>query len=89
MELRPIRTRREYQAALGAAEQLWHAPEKSPKAERLQVLALLIEDYERKHFPIQDPDPIDFLHQVMEWPAVLRVRISSHSLAQERALLRC
>ena len=72
MELRPIRTRREYQAALSAAENLWDAPDKSPKAERLEVLALLIEDYERRHFPIQDPDPIDFLHQVMEWRDLTR-----------------
>lgn len=72
MELRPIRTRREYQTALGEAEHLWEAPDKSPKAERLEVLTLLIEDYERKRFPIQDPDPIDFLQQVMEWRGLTR-----------------
>lgn len=72
MELRPIRNRREYQVALDEAEHLWEAPDKSPKAERLEVLTLLIEDYERKHFPIQDPDPIDFLQQVMEWRGLTR-----------------
>ena len=66
MELRPIRSKREHQAALKEAEALWNAPEGSPGADRLEVLTLLIEAYEREHFPIPDPDPIDFLQHVME-----------------------
>lgn len=66
MELRPIRTRREHQAALKEAEALWDAPEGSPAADRLEVLTLLIEAYEREHYPIADPDPIEFLQHVME-----------------------
>lgn len=66
MELRPIRSKREHQAALKEAEALWNAPEGSPEADRLEVLTLLVEAYERGHFPIEDPDPIDFLQHVME-----------------------
>ena len=66
MELRPIRTKREHQAVLKEAEALWNAPEGSPEADRLEVLTLLIEAYEREHYPIADPDPIDFLQHVME-----------------------
>ena len=66
MELRPIRSKREHQAALKEAEALWNAPEGTPEADRLEVLTLLIEAYEREHFPIEDPDPIDFLQHVME-----------------------
>jgi HTH-type transcriptional regulator/antitoxin HigA len=66
MDLRPIRNKREHQAALNEAEALWDAPEGSVKADRLEVLTLLIEAYEREHFPIADPDPIDFLQHVME-----------------------
>lgn len=66
MELKPIRTQREYKAALAEAERLWDAPPRSAEADRLEVLALLIEQYERRHFPIADPDPIDFLLHVME-----------------------
>lgn len=66
MELKPIRTKKDYQAALAEAERLWDAPAKSPEADRLGVLVLLIEDYERQHHPIPDPDPIDFLIHVME-----------------------
>jgi HTH-type transcriptional regulator/antitoxin HigA len=66
MELRPVRTKREHQAALKEAEALWNAPEGSAEADRLEVLTLLIEAYEREHFPIPAPDPIDFLQHVME-----------------------
>lgn len=66
MELRPIRTKREYQRALKEAEALWNAREGSADADRLEVLVLLIEAYERAHYPIDAPDPIDFLFHVME-----------------------
>lgn len=66
MELKPIRTKKDYQAALAEAQRLWNAPAKSPEADRLDVLTMLIEGYERRHFPIADPDPIEFLLHVME-----------------------
>jgi HTH-type transcriptional regulator / antitoxin HigA len=66
MELRPIRNKCEHQAALKEAESLWDAPEGSAKADRLEVLTLLIEAYEREHTPIADPDPIDLILHVME-----------------------
>jgi HTH-type transcriptional regulator/antitoxin HigA len=72
MQLRPIRTTRDYEAALREAERLWDAPDKSAEAEQLEVLALLVEDYERRHFPVESPDPIDFLLNVMEWRGLTR-----------------
>jgi HTH-type transcriptional regulator/antitoxin HigA len=66
MELKPIRSKKEYQAALAEVERLWEAPAKSAAADRLDVLTMLVESYERQHFPITDPDPIEFLGHVME-----------------------
>jgi HTH-type transcriptional regulator/antitoxin HigA len=66
MELKLIRTQQEHQAALAETERLWDAPAGSPASDRLDVLALLIEQYERTHVPIDDPDPIDFLGHIME-----------------------
>ena len=66
MDLRPIRNKRDHAAALKEAESLWDAPKSSTKEDRLLVLALLIEAYEREHFPIPAPDPIDLLLHVME-----------------------
>ncbi len=66
MELRPIRTKRDYEAALKSAETLWDAPVGSKDADRLDVLTLLIRAYESEHFPIADPEPIDFLLHMMD-----------------------
>jgi len=65
-DLKPIRTKKDYQAALAEAEYLWDAPAKSAAADRLDLLVMLIEDYERQHYPIPDPDSIEFLLHVME-----------------------
>ena len=72
MELRPIRTKRDYEAALKQAEAWWDAPAGSPKAARLDVLTLLIEDYEARHFPIEPPEPIEFLLFIMEQRGLTR-----------------
>jgi HTH-type transcriptional regulator/antitoxin HigA len=72
MKLQPIRTKGDYAAALREAGRLCDAPEKSPEAEQLELLALLIQDHERRHFPIGSPDPIDFLLNVMQWRELAR-----------------
>ena len=66
MELKPIRSKQDYKLALAEAERLWDVPAKSSAADRLDVLTLLIENYERQHYAIADPDPIEFLNHVME-----------------------
>ena len=66
MGIRPIHNKKEYKAALIEIEQLWTAPAKSAEADRLDVLALLVEHYEKTHFPIADPDPIELIEHVME-----------------------
>jgi HTH-type transcriptional regulator/antitoxin HigA len=66
MEIRIIHNKKDYKAALKEIEQLWSAPSKSAEAERLDVLSLLVAHYEKTHFPISDPDPIEFLEHVME-----------------------
>ena len=66
MKLKPIRTEKEHQAALAEIERLWSAPDNSPEADRLEVLTLLVEAYEKANYPIAAPDPISFLEYIME-----------------------
>ena len=72
MELKPIRNKKEHQAALREIEALWNARDGSAESDRLEVLALLVERYEQEHFPIPDPDPIDFMLYVMESRGLVR-----------------
>lgn len=66
MDLKPIRDEADYHAALAELSVLWDAPDGSPDADRLEVLALLVEAYEQAHDPIAAPDPIAFLEYIME-----------------------
>ncbi|MFZ2359863.1 MAG: hypothetical protein WA040_11025 [Anaerolineae bacterium] len=58
MDIRPLRTEDEYEAALREIENLWGAPIGSPNGDRLEALATLVEVYEEKHHPLDPPDPI-------------------------------
>lgn len=59
MEIKPIRTEADHVAVLAQIERLWDAPDGTPEADRLEVLATLVDAYEAKHHPIDPPDPIE------------------------------
>ena len=59
MEIRPIRTEDDHEAALRRIEALWGASAGTSDADELDVLVTLTEAYEREHYPIDRPDPID------------------------------
>ncbi len=66
MEILPIRTKADYRRTLKEIETLMNAAPKSRKGERLDVLVTLVEAYERKHFPIDLPDPVEAIKFRME-----------------------
>ena len=59
MTIKPIRTDRDHNAALLEIQKLWKAKPGTPSGDRLDVLITLVEAYEREHFPVDPPDPID------------------------------
>ena len=66
MDIKPIRSKRDYEAALKAIEQLMNAKRNSPEGDRLDILVTLVEAYEVRHFPLELPDPIEAIKFVME-----------------------
>ncbi|MGH8768851.1 MAG: helix-turn-helix domain-containing protein [Burkholderiales bacterium] len=66
MEIKPIRTKADYRAALKEIEVLMSARPGSSEGERLDVLVTLVEAYERTHFPMDPPDPIEAIRFRME-----------------------
>ncbi|MBN3943133.1 MULTISPECIES: helix-turn-helix domain-containing protein [unclassified Nostoc] len=66
MELRPIRTQADYQEALREIELLFDAVPNTPECDRLDVLSTLVEAYEKAHFPIEKPDPIEAIQYYMD-----------------------
>jgi HTH-type transcriptional regulator / antitoxin HigA len=72
MSIKPIHTEAEYQTALAQIEASWDAVDGSEAAEQLEVLSMLVEAYEKQHYPIEAPDPIEFLNYVMETRGLAR-----------------
>lgn len=68
MELKPLRTEAEYQAALKAISPYFdeEPAEGTPEADQFELLLMLIEAYEAKHYPIAPPDPIQAIRFRME-----------------------
>jgi HTH-type transcriptional regulator/antitoxin HigA len=66
MTIKPIRTDEDHANTLREIETLWNAPDGSPEADRLEVLAILVEDYEARNFSIDSGlSPIDVLRLAM------------------------
>jgi len=66
MEIRLISTEADYQAALQRIRRLWEADPDTREAEELEILALLVNKFEEEHYPIEEPDPIDYIKIRME-----------------------
>ena len=66
MDIKPIRSKADYETALKTIDRLWNAAQGSPEADQLDVLVTLVEAYEEKHYPISPPDPIEAILHYME-----------------------
>src|SRR5258708_12904380 len=71
-ELKPIRTKADYKDALAEVERLWGAKSGTPKGDRLDVLATLIDAYEKRHYPMDPPDPIEAIQFRLEQQGLTR-----------------
>jgi HTH-type transcriptional regulator/antitoxin HigA len=66
MKPKVIKTESEYAAALARVEKLMDAKPSTPQGDELELLSLLIHDYEDKTFPIEKPDPVAAIRFRME-----------------------
>ncbi len=89
MDIRPLRTEADYDWALAQIERYFthQPPPGTPEAERFDVLAALIENYEAKHWPIEAPDAVEAIRARMEQSgytqADLAALLGSRSRASE------
>ena len=70
MQLRPIKTDADHEAALLEIERLWGAEEGTADGDRLEILTTLAEAYEEAHFPMDLPDPIEAIKFRLEQQGV-------------------
>jgi HTH-type transcriptional regulator/antitoxin HigA len=66
MNISPIKSQRDYRRALNEIEGLMSAKRNTPEGDRLDVLVTLVEAWERKHYPLDLPDPVDAIKYHLE-----------------------
>lgn len=66
MEIKPIKTEKDYNQALERLEIIFNAKKGSPEGDELEVLGILVDQYENDRFPIGLPDPIEAIKFRME-----------------------
>ena len=66
MEIRPIKTEKDYNTALERLELIFDAKANSEEGDEAEILSMLIDNYENKYYPIEAPDPIEAIKIRME-----------------------
>ncbi len=66
MNVKPIKTKKDYQQALERLELIFNAKKGTMEGDELEILGILIDQYENEHFPIDLPDPIEAIKFRME-----------------------
>jgi HTH-type transcriptional regulator/antitoxin HigA len=66
MNITPIKTDSDYQAALSRLEIIFDAKIGTTESDEADILGLIIDEYEQKHHPIEAPDPIEAIKIRME-----------------------
>ena len=75
--LKPIRRKADYEAAMAEIERLWGARSGTPEGDRLDILATLVDAYENEHYPMDPPDPIEAIKFRMEQRGLTRKDLAS------------
>jgi|SRR5665647_349809 len=66
MTIKPIKTKKDYQQALARLEIIFDAKKGSAKGDELEILGMLVENYENENFPVGFPDPVEAIKFRME-----------------------
>ena len=66
MVIKPIKTKKDYQQALSRLEIIFDSKKGSANADELEILSMLIDNYENEHFPVGFPDPVEAIKFRME-----------------------
>lgn len=85
MDIKLIKTEEDYQIALEQLDKIFDAAEGTPDSDQADILALLIDDYEHIHYPIEAPDPIEAIKIRMEEMQLKQKDIASALGGKNRA----
>ncbi len=67
MNIKPIHSETDYLESLARVDALMDAQPGTPEGDELDILVTLVQAYEENHFPIDAPDPVEFIKNVMDF----------------------
>jgi len=59
MQIRPIHSEKDYEVALARIEEIFDAKPGTKEGDELEILGILVDEYEKVHFPIEAPKPVE------------------------------
>jgi len=84
MDIRPIKTEKDYDTTISRIEKLWGAEKDTVEGDELDLLVTLVESYEIKHYPIAPPDPVDAIKFRMEQMGMTKADMVKYLGSQSR-----
>jgi len=84
MDIRPIKTEKDYDNTISRIEKLWGAEKDTVEGDELDLLVTLVESYEIKHYPIAPPDPVDAIKFRMEQMGMTKADMVKYLGSQSR-----
>ncbi|MEW6089229.1 MAG: transcriptional regulator [bacterium] len=66
MTIKLIKNNKDYEETLKRIEKIWDAKKNTLEGDELEILSLLVENYERRHYPVLPPDPVEAIKFRME-----------------------
>ncbi len=66
MDIKPIKSETDYKQVLRRLEKVFDAPAGTPESDEADILAILVDEYEKRYYPIEAPDPIEAIKIRME-----------------------
>lgn len=66
MNIQPIHTEEDHRKALTRIEEIFDAKPGTPEGDELEILGILVEEFEKRHYPVDAPDPVEAVKFRME-----------------------
>lgn len=85
MNIKPIKSEADYREALKRIDQLVDCPDDSEEADELDILSILVENFESEHYAIAPPDPIDAIRFRMEQTGMSESEIATYLGGEQNA----
>jgi HTH-type transcriptional regulator/antitoxin HigA len=84
VSVRPIKNKKDYNAAISEVERLWGSDPNTPRGDKLDILLDLVEAYEARHYPIDPPYPLEAIKFRMEQMGYTRADLAELLGGQSR-----